>query len=224
MILAASVAALSFATPALAQDKAADAVAVTDVIWPDGTVETMMSSQMDQMLDLMMSGLMEMPMETVVQSALEYAETDEEALVIQERIASMSLGELLALTDPHFEERQTLMNEVMMEQLTPIMVSLEPQMKARLAQVMERQYSVEELAAARAFFDSEHGRQFGIKFMTVSMDPEYLAIMGDIVPLIVEAMPEILRLGEEATSHLPDPNIGLEERLEAAFGDMGSKD
>lgn len=224
LILVAGAAALSFATPAVAQDKKADAIAVTDAIWPDGTVRAMMNESMDQILDHMIAGLMEMPVESVMQSAYDYAETEEEMVAIRERLASMNLGEVLALMDPHFEERQAITNEIMMEKLTPLMISMEPEMKARLATVMERIYSAEELVAARTFFETEEGRGFGTKFMSIYTDPEYTAIMGDLMPMVVDVMPEVMALSKDATGHLPDPKIGLEERLEAVFGDLGEKD
>ena len=80
------------------------------------------------------------------------------------------------------------------------------------------------MVAARTFFETEEGRGFGTKFMSVYMDPEYTAIMGDLMPMVVDVVPEVIALSKEATAHLPNPKIGLEERLEAAFGDLGAKD
>ena len=211
----AGAAALAFSSPAFSQ-QSDDAVAVVDAIWPDGTMATMMQETMGPMMDQMMVSMMDMPMEGMmdaIEASVPEGERDPEPRAM---LSNLTMGEMMAIVDPNFLERQSIMMNIMAEEMTPLMVELEPMMKERLAAVMDRKYTETELSAARGFFSTQEGRAFGAKFMQVYTDPEYMAVMTDMMPGLMEIMPRVMERMAKETAHFPAPSDeGMAERVQA---------
>lgn len=207
--------ALALSSPAMAQ-QSDDAVAIVDAIWPDGTMATMMQETMGPMMDQMMAGMMDMPMETMMASIEASIPEEKRNAQTQELLSGLTMGEMMNIVDPYFLERQSIMMDIMAEEMTPMMVELEPVLKERLAAVMDRKYTDDELSAARRFFDTAEGRAFGAKFMEVYSDPEYMAVMGEMMPGLMEIMPRVMERMASQTAHLPaESTEGMEDRIRA---------
>lgn len=223
VILAASAVALAFAAPAHAQDHTPleDATYIAGAMWPEGAVGTMMQDSMPAMMDQVLSGMMDVPMQGMAKVVEKFATNDEEADAIAALFATMSMGDLMAIVDPHYAERQQIAQTIMFEEMTPVMVSFEPKMRERFALAMTRTYSADELAGARRFFESEGGHAFAAKFMGVYTDPEYLAIMGELTPALVDIMPRVAERTIEETAHLPTDPEEASARMKAYLAEHG---
>ncbi|MBB3764448.1 DUF2059 domain-containing protein [Sphingomicrobium lutaoense] len=207
---------LGVATPAYAETASASpqATAAVDALWPEGTSETMMEQMAGPMTDVILGSMSSLSTDQIIEMIGNQID-DEQRADMEARLSGMTLGELMAVIDPYFEERQRITMDVTFKAMAPVMIEVEPMMKARLAQAFDRHYSAIELAAANRFFATPEGSGFASKFMSTYMDPEYLAVMGEMTPKLMEVMPAAIEKVVERTSHLPPPGEGIEERLEA---------
>lgn len=107
--------------------------------------------------------------------------------------------------DPAFDERIRIMTKVMGDELAPIMTQVEPQVRAGLASAFARRFTVAQLADMNAFFATPSGKAFADNFLSLFADPDMLREMSKTTPLLMRAMPQIMKKVEAATAHLPPP-------------------
>lgn len=213
--------ALGLSAPANASEQGGanpQAVAAVDALWPDGTTEMMMEQMAGPMTDAIFGSISSMSSDSILEMVRPMAEDDAALEEMERQLAGKSMGELMVIIDPHFEERQRISMRIMFDAMGPVMADAEPMMKARLAEAFDRQYSDAELAAANQFFATPEGRGFAAKFMAVYMDPEYLGTMSELTPALMEVMPRAVADIRKATGHLPPPGEDAEERLFKALG------
>ncbi|WP_066557274.1 DUF2059 domain-containing protein [Croceicoccus bisphenolivorans] len=197
---AAALAIACAAMPAAAQDSASAEAAETtvDYLFPEGTYERMMRGTMEQMTAQMMDSMMDMPLrEMVGQMGL-----PEEDLA---KIGKGSMREMMDILDPHFDERMTLTNSVMMNGMVDVMTTMEPAMREGLAEAYVGKFTATELAEMNAFFATPTGTKYAENAMMIFMDPKMMAKMQESMPKIMEAMPALIGKVRDATSHLPPP-------------------
>src|SRR5688572_6983620 len=111
----------------------------------------------------------------------------------------------MAKTDPHFQERFSIMNRVTMSSLIPIMNRLEPDIRDGMARVYARKFSAEQLADMNNFFATPSGRAYASESMMLFVDPEIMSLIGKFGPELAKEMPQIMQQVKEATAHLPPP-------------------
>ncbi len=198
---------LAVAAPAIAQTTPppaaispaheAAATRVVDKLWPLGTYRRMMDGAMSKMMDSMMQSMFGM-------KASDLAPTDSKDAARKET-GDKTLAQLAEEKDPHFRERTKIFMDVMTREMVPLMEKIEPSVREGLTRVYARDYSEVQLADLDNFLSTPTGKQFGSQWMMSFVDPEMVANMSKIAPMMMQAMPEIMKKVQAATAHLPSP-------------------
>lgn len=221
---------LSAPLPALAQSatvpapvdaaRLAIATKVAGRLLPDGIYKKLMSGMMDQMMSGMMGQMKDMPIASLAEMV---GVSEKEVAALPEG----TLGEMLAIMDPHFEERQKLTMSAIMEQMGSLMSTMEPEMRAGMAEAYARRFNAQQLAELDAFLSTPTGSAYASEQMTLMMDPAIMSRMQGMLPKLVEAMPTIMAKAKQATAGLPEPKKpsdltpAEQRKLESLFGKKG---
>jgi hypothetical protein len=169
-----------------------------DHFWPLGTYERMMNGSMEQMMDQMVASMSDM---TMGDMTAPYGGSE----AIGTEMAGKTLREVMAKADPHFQERFSIMNRVVMSSMIPIMNRLEPGIREGMARVYARKFTAEQLADMNRFFATPTGRVYASESMMLFVDPEIMSLIGKFAPEWAKEMPSIMQRVKEATAHLPPP-------------------
>jgi hypothetical protein len=168
-------------------------------VFPAGTYERMMKSSMDTMLDNMMASMFDMQMRDLL------PEGSPEDKAIAAEVGAKTMRELVMAEDPHFEERMTITNRVMMTEMIPIMTRLEPDVREGLARAYARRFDAAQLGELNRFFATPAGGAYASESLMLWMDPEIMGMMGKFVPEMIKEMPAVMEKVAAATAHLPPP-------------------
>lgn len=174
---------------------------IARAFWPDGTIKQMMTS-MSGVQSGMMSEMMN--------------KTPKEFGVSEGKDSEKTLGELAREKDPHFEERLTITNRVMSEEVGKVMEAAEPEIREGMAQLYARRFTKAELADVLAFFRTPSGKTYASQLMPMMSDPEFQKSMTGMATKMMQAMPAIIEKVKKATEHLPPPPKEGEKPKEAA--------
>ena len=213
--------------PALAQSAAAPApvdaarlaiaTKVANRLLPDGIYKKLMSGTMDQMMSGMMGQMKEMPMASFAKMV---GVSEEEVAALPEG----TLGEMMAIMDPYFEERQKLTMSAVMQEMGGVMATMEPEMRAGMAEAYARRFNAQQLTELDAFFSTPTGSAYASEQMTLMMDPAIMSRMQAMLPKLMEAMPAVMAKAKQATAGLPEPKKpsdltpAEQRKLESFFG------
>ncbi|GGD59049.1 DUF2059 domain-containing protein [Croceicoccus mobilis] len=205
-ITSAALAAAVIAMPAAAQeatpDAGPDAATVAQAreaaahILPDGTYARMMEGTFEQLMDQIMASVMDMPMGDL--AAMGGIAPEEMA-----GIETGTMREMMAIIDPHYEERQKISIRIMMEDMVGLMTQMEPAMREGLGDAYANRFSADELAQLNAFFDTPVGRKYAANSLSIFMDPAFMSKTQEMMPQLMKAMPGIVEQMQEATADLP---------------------
>jgi hypothetical protein len=175
---------------------------------PPGTYEKMMKDMAEG--DILQS-IMGMDMETLGKIAGENAAANSE-------LSGKSLMDLAAEKDPNFKERMDITMRVMFAELGKMMGKLEPEVRSAMADIYARKYTNTQLADMNAFFGSPSGSVFASNFLSSFTDKEMMAASMKMVPMMLEALPDIMTKVEAATAHLPPLPKAAEDIAAATVG------
>jgi hypothetical protein len=175
---------------------------------PPGTYEKMMKDMAEG--DILQS-VMGMDMSTLGKIAGEDAAANSE-------LSGKSLMDLAAEKDPNFKERMDITMKVMFAELGKMMGKLEPEVRSAMADIYARKYTNTQLADMNAFFGSPSGSVFASNFMASFTDKEMMAASMKMVPMMLEALPDIMTKVEAATAHLPPLPKAAEDIAAATVG------
>lgn len=136
----------------------------------------------------------------------------------------MTIREIISAEDEHFDERLTILREVMDEELPALLVEFEEPVRAGLVQVFADRFTNAELAQIAAFADTPAGEKFAANIFTVGFEPEYFAGIMASFPGLIEKAPPLVKAMEERMAHLPpmfpEPEIeAYYEQCEELEGD-----
>lgn len=187
-------------TDALDPERLALARGVVQAFLPPGSIQKMMSSMKDMRSGMMDNMLHATPKDFGVKGA---KDTDK------------TLAEIVHERDPYFEQRMTIMNRVMMEEMGKIMTGFEPELREAMARMYARRFTKTELTDLTAFLRTPSGSSFASQLMLMMSDPEYQEAMKKLTPKIMQAMPQIMEKVKKATADLPSPK-GEDERKPAS--------
>lgn len=183
---------------AIDSDRLAAAKVTVDYLFPLGTYERMMKGTMDQMMDSIISQSFDRPMaETIKGMGIDDPELDE--------LGDASINDMMRERDPYFKDRLQISTRVITNEMVDLMTSMEPALRATLANIYARKFTTDQLTEMNAFFATETGSAFARDYMMVFVDPEMMQSMMSFVPEMMQAMPAIMKKVEEATAHLPSP-------------------
>jgi hypothetical protein len=184
---------------------------------PDGSFMKVMSGT----LDTMTSGMMDQMMDIPVKDLAGLVGISEEAV---QNLGPGTLREIMTILDPAFKERTEIGMKAMFSGMGGIMSAMEPEMREGMAIAYANRFSVAELTDLDTFFASPSGQRFAAENMTIMTDPALVSRMQGLMPKIIEAVPAIAKKAEEATASLPKPkrvsdlDQADKSRLEALLG------
>lgn len=222
---------LALATPASAQPTPAavdqlppvdpallgKAQPIAAVILPNGTMARMMGPMMQKMMGPMMDGMTKMPMRDLLKAGgMDPAEAD--------RMQPATIEQVMAIVDPAYRRRMTILTDTMMPALGKFMGRFEPDMRDGMAQAFASRYSAAELDQINAFMKTPAGAKFGSGFMELAADPHYIGKVQQMMPALMQAMPEIMKDSAAQMAALPKPRSYKDltpaerKRLEALIG------
>lgn len=194
------------ATPAAAEEGAsvdparfAQAERIIDKVLPKGFFSKAMESSMGGLSQKMVSGMLDM------QASEFLAMSGKGDPAMAEKLKGKSAREMIALSDPHFEERMQIMMETMQREMMPIMDGIEPDFRVAMARAYARRFSAGELSDLDRFFSTPTGARYAAESLLMMSDPDIVAASQKMAPELMRAMPAILQKVQAATAHLPPP-------------------
>ena len=167
-------------------------------VFPQGTYRKMMDASMQPMMDAMMESMKAMPMAQI--AAMTGMSTEEMA-----KLGDASIGELMEIIDPAFEERLAISNRVTVSMVTELMDEIEPSYRSGLMRAYAVRFTEAELADISAFFATETGRKYAPESILLFTDPQVMSVMGEMMPAMMERMPALTKQMTEEMESLPKP-------------------
>lgn len=199
------------------QARVPQAEQVVAQLFPAGTYRKMMDQTMGPMMDGIMGSMQQLPI----------ADLARLGGVAEEDLAAMgegTRGELSAILDPAFEERNRIMGQVSVDMISRLMDRIEPGYRAGLARAFATRFSSADLTELQAFFATPVGGRYAAESMLIYADPQVMAAMNEMMPAMFEMMPGMMEEMQARTAHLPPARSAADlsdaelERLAAIFG------
>lgn len=186
------------AAPAAPIDPARKAAAerVVGKLVPKGIYKEIFETVFSQVTDQVFGQMGELPVAQVAKLGGLSAE-DAKAL------GNAKLGEIMAIYDPAWRDRQKRMMQAFAGGMAEIMVKLEPAMRDALARAYAREFSAEELAELDRFFVTPAGAHYAAQSLMIAMGPEMTKATTEMMPEMMSAMPVLIQRAEEAAADLP---------------------
>lgn len=177
-------------------------------ILPAGSYRRIMGETFQQMMGPIRDSFANLP---VVQIA-QIAGVPQEDISIQD---NATIGELTAIIDPYFEQRQSAILGLISEILIGVMDEAEPGVRKGLARAYARRFAASEMNEMLAFFETDTGAKFAQESMAIYASKEVLAASAELAPSIFEKMAGI---EEQITKRLADLPP------ERSFSDLSTKE
>lgn len=193
------------------------AQAVVGQLFPPGTYRKMMDQMMGPMMDGIMGQMGQLPLAEMAR----LGGVDEATLA---GMGDATLGEIAAILDPAFEERNRITGQVSLAMVSRLMDRIEPSYRAGLARAFATRFSVGELEELGRFFSTPVGARYAQESMLIYADPQVMSAMNEMMPAMFELMPGMIEEMQTATAHLPPARKPDElsdaelARLAALFG------
>ncbi|MFN4020448.1 MAG: DUF2059 domain-containing protein [Erythrobacter sp.] len=165
-------------------------------IFPPGTYARMMNDSMKPMMDNVMGSLMDAPM----------AEIAKLSGLPADQLPAMgegSLREVMTILDPAFEERTSLVLGMTMQLVADMMLEIEPSYRAGLARAYAARFTEAELVEMAAYFSTPTGAKYAAESMLIYTDPQVMAAMNEMMPKMMQLMPDLMAKAREAEARLP---------------------
>lgn len=125
------------------------------------------------------------------------------------------LIDIISAQDEHFEERLSIVREVVAEELPGYSAAVEPKMRDMFAEMFARRFTDAELRDLAAFATTSTGQKYAREQWIMFIDPAYVKAIFVGIPESVELMEAMFTKMEERMEHLP-PMFGSEiEEVEA---------
>lgn len=212
------------AKPAAAMDPARLAVArrVAARLLPPGIYKEIMSGSMDAVMGSMGGALKAMPLGQIAQMG---GMTVEDAKALDK----IDLTQIMEIYDPRWEERQQRTMQGMFGAMGGFFTTMEPQLRDGMAQAYASRFSLVELTDLDRFFATPTGTKYAASATTIMTDPAVMNTMKDMMPKMMQHMPQFMEAAKKAAAGLPPPRT-LEDlspaekaRLSKAMGIDESK-
>jgi len=169
-----------------------------DHIFPAGTYAKLMGAPMDKLMDGIMGGVGQMPLREIAQMG----GTDADSLA---KLDKTTINDIMDIYDPAFHQRTTAMMHVMMGEMGTLMSQIEPSVRDGLAEAYAARFTAEQLADMNRFFASPSGHAYASNALLIQMDPAVMAKMQGFMPLMMKALPDIMKKVAAANAALPKP-------------------
>jgi hypothetical protein len=117
----------------------------------------------------------------------------------------VDLSQVMAITDPHWEERMQLTMRAMFASMGDFFTTFEPELRESLAQAYANNYSLGELREIDAFMSTPTGAKYAARSMTIMTDPAVMEATKSMMPRMMQQMPQFMAAAQKATASLPPP-------------------
>lgn len=206
-------------------ERMALALEAVDIFWPEGQGVEMVSfltgDFANMMLDTPIAELArDFGMEEAVAAIAEIEGLMKEEGVTEEDMPSAeemeataefmlamlgdkTLRDMAVEKDEHFNERVTIIREVLAEELPPILNAAEPKMRAIMAEMFAKKFSDQELRDIGAFANSAAGQKYVDLYWTIGFQPEYYRSIIAAMPEFMKGFPDLGKTMEARMAHLP---------------------
>ena len=169
-----------------------------DHIFPVGTYARLMGAPMDKLMDSIMGGAGQMPLRELAGLGGASPET-------LAKLDKTTLNDIMAIYDPAFHQRTATMMHVMMHEMGGLMNQIEPAIRDGLAQAYAAKFTDAQLAEMNRFFETPTGNAYASNALLLQMDPAVMGKMQAFMPMMVKALPDIMKKASDANAALPKP-------------------
>ena len=176
---------------------------VVDAVFPPGTYARMMEDTMAPMMQGMTGRISQVP----IQQLAAMIGADDSNLG---GMSDATLGQIMAILDPAFEQRQEAITQVVVDFTTEMMVTMEPAYRAGLVRAYALRFTREELLAMGDFFQTEAGSRYASQSMLIFTDPQVMSVMNEMGPMMGEMLPQLVAEMQEIEARFP-PRRKLED-------------
>ena len=163
---------------------------------PDDAYRQMMNGVMKPITDNMAGSLKDMPMRRIAVAA---GLTAEQAA----KLGKVDVAKVMAILDPHWEERQQLMMTAMIGSMTDFLTTMQPEMREAYAEAFAHRFTLAELDDLSRFFATPTGAKYAAQYLTVASDPAVIGMMKSMMPRMMAQMPAFIAAAQKATAGLP---------------------
>lgn len=193
--------------PAADQATSADAVdpqrlaiahQIVDRQFPPGSYARLMNGSMRGMIDQMTSGVQQMTLRDVAKAV--GAKPEDIA-----KLGKGSIVDVASIIDPAFEQRNKLAMNAMLDLVTGLLTEMEPGIRDAYAQAYARRFTLEQLQDIAHFFGSPTGQAYATNALTLSSDPAVMAELRQMMPKMIQKMPNTIAAITKAEEALPKP-------------------
>lgn len=227
--LAASLLAVS-ATPALAQDDAAEAELAGEVMGKLATLfqaeplnaeeearlpaasaavgqmmpEGFYGRMMGDMLDRIMGPMFEAMSAEIIQGQIR-KQVGIYSFDLPE-LDEGQLAEISSILDPVAKQRMQLMTEGMSKGMIGMFAKIEPAMRDGMSRAYAVRFSEGELADINSFFATPTGGKYAAESMAIMADPQVMSGMMQAMPAVMQELPMLIEQLKAEEAKLPQPN------------------
>ena len=115
----------------------------------------------------------------------------------------INVEKVMAIYDPHWQERQQLTMRAMFDAMGDFFTTMEPTLREAMAQAYASTFTYAELTDLDRYFSTPTGAKYAARSTTIMTDPAVMASMKDMVPKMMQQMPQFLESAKKATAGLP---------------------
>ncbi|WP_265587067.1 DUF2059 domain-containing protein [Sphingomicrobium arenosum] len=138
-------------------------------------------------------------------------------------LGDKSIATMIANEDEHFDERLSILRDVLDKELPPIAAAFDAPMRDAFARVFAKQYSEAELMELAAFADTPTGQKFARNYMMIGFQPEYYLGFMEAIPAMIPTLVPLGETLEARMAHLPpmfpEPTPWCEDLSEEELAD-----
>lgn len=182
--------------PSVDAARLAEARLVTARLLPPGVYRTVMASAMTPMIDTMGTSLKALPLKQLAEMGGLNAK-DSAAL------GKIDVARVMAIYDPHWEERTQLTMRAMIDSMANFFTTLEPELRDAYSHAYASRFTLAELHELNAFFATPTGSKYAAQYMTIATDPAIAGEMRAMMPKMMAQMPTFVAAAQKATAALP---------------------
>jgi len=121
-----------------------------------------------------------------------------------------TISDAMAIMDPAYKARSTLVMNVSMGWVAALMNQAEPSYRANLARAFAVRFPEAELDELNSFFATPTGSHYAAESILISIDPQVTSAMNEMISAVMESLPDMMASVTEATAGMPEARIYLE--------------
>ncbi|WP_242138701.1 hypothetical protein [Sphingomonas sp. TREG-RG-20F-R18-01] len=165
---------------------------------PPGIYKQIMSGSMDAIVGSVGGAMKAMPLGQIAQMGGMKVED-------AQKLDKIDLTQIMAIYDPHWEERQQRMMHAMFGAMGEFFTTMEPELRDGMARAYANRFSLAELTDLDRYFGTPTGAKYAATVTTIMTDPAVMNSMKDMMPKMMQQMPHFMEVAKQATASLPPP-------------------